>query len=132
MPAGKSALLAAASILIIYFIRKRTRLGMVKIIAAVEDAGRTMLTIGAVAAGAGIVVGAVHLSGSAFALTMVLRGQVKGSFLFCSYSRLLSLSFWDGDAHNSHLCVGIVLVAPSLIRRYFTFGSSSICLLLCQ
>jgi TRAP transporter 4TM/12TM fusion protein len=115
-PAGKSALLATASILVIYFIRRRTRLGMFKIIAAVEDAGRTMLTIGAIGAGAGILVGAVHLSGSAFALTMVFTRTGEGFLpLLLVFTAIISLILGMGMPTTAIYVLVSVLVAPSLI-----------------
>ena len=116
MPPGKSALLATASVLIIYFIRRGTRLGMARIVAAIEEAGRTMLTIGAVAAGAGIVVGAVHLSGSAFALTMVFTRAGEGFLpLLLIFTAIISLILGMGMPTTAIYVLVSVLVAPSLI-----------------
>jgi TRAP transporter 4TM/12TM fusion protein len=116
MPAGKSALLATASIIMICFIRRSTRIGAARIVAAVEDAGRTMLTIGAVAAGAGIVVGAVHLSGSAFALTMVLTRAGEGFLPFLLiFTAVISLILGMGMPTTAIYVLVSVLVAPSLI-----------------
>jgi TRAP transporter 4TM/12TM fusion protein len=116
MPPGKSALLATASIIIVYSVRRRTRLSMGRIISAVEDAGRTMLTIGAIAAGAGIVVGAVYLSGSAFALTMVFTRAGENFLpLLLILTAIISLILGMGMPTTAIYVLVSVLVAPALI-----------------
>lgn len=116
MPPGKSALLATASILVIYFIRRGARIGVKRIVDAIEESGKTMLTIGAVAAGAGIVVGAIHLSGSAFALTMVFAGAGEGFLPFLLiFTAIISLILGMGMPTTAIYVLVSVLVAPSLI-----------------
>ena len=115
-PAGKCALVATATVLFVYSLRKSTRLSLSQMVAAVEDAGRAMLTIGAVAAGAGIVVGAIHLSGSAFALTLVFT-RAGGEFLplILFFTAIICLILGMGMPTTAIYVVVSVLVAPALI-----------------
>lgn len=115
-PPGKSALAATATVLIIYSMRKSTRLSLSKIVDSVEDAGKAMLMIGAVAAGAGIVVGAVHLSGSAFALTLLFAGLGKEFLpLVLIFTAIICLILGMGMPTTAIYVMVAVLVAPALV-----------------
>jgi TRAP transporter 4TM/12TM fusion protein len=113
---GKCALSATATVLIVYSLRRGTRMTLSSIMNAVEEAGRAMLTIGAVAAGAGIVVGAIHLSASAFGLTMIFT-TAGGSFLplILLFTAAISLILGMGMPTTAIYVVVSVLVAPALI-----------------
>jgi TRAP transporter 4TM/12TM fusion protein len=115
-PPGKCALAATATVLFAYSLRRSTRMSLSRLMNAVEEAGRAMLTIGAVAAGAGIVVGAIHLSASAFALTMVFT-KAGGGFLplILVFTAAISLILGMGMPATAIYVVVSVLVAPALV-----------------
>jgi TRAP transporter 4TM/12TM fusion protein len=115
-PPGKSALAATATVIIITSLKRRAPQKLSNLMDAVEEAGRAMLTIGAVAAGAGIVVGAIHLSGSAFALTLVFTGGGGGFLPFTLVlTAIISLILGMGMPTTAIYVVVSVLVAPALI-----------------
>jgi len=76
-PPGRAALIAVFTLLIISYFRKENRLSLSGLMDVIEETGRVMLPIAAVAAGAGIILGAVSLTGAAFAFSEIFGGLGK-------------------------------------------------------
>lgn len=70
--AGKAGMVAVIGVLIVGALQKATRPTFKKIVAALEETGKTLLDIVVITALAGIVIGALHLSGFTFKISLLL------------------------------------------------------------
>jgi len=70
--AGKSGMFAVIAVFMVGALQKETRPSFVKIIAAFEETGKILLDIAVITALAGIVIGALHLSGFTFKISLLL------------------------------------------------------------
>lgn len=79
--AGKAGIGAVALTFIVGALQRETRPGWKKILTAVEDTGRTLLDIVVITALAGLVIGALQLSGLTFKLSLILVSLSGGNVL---------------------------------------------------
>ena len=70
--AGKSGMIAVIAVFIVGALQQETRPSFAKIIAALEETGKILLDIAVITALAGIVIGALHLSGFTFKISLLL------------------------------------------------------------
>ena len=70
--AGKAGMVAVIGVLIVGALQKETRPSFKKIVAAFEETGKILLDIAVITALAGIVIGALHLSGFTFKISLLL------------------------------------------------------------
>src|SRR5437867_11383003 len=70
--AGKSGMFAVVAVFIVGAIQKETRPSFKKLVTAFEETGKTLLDIAVITALAGIVIGALHLSGFTFKISLLL------------------------------------------------------------
>ena len=70
--AGKSGMFAVIAVFIVGSFQKETRPSFAKITTAFEETGRILLDIAVITALAGIVIGALHLSGFTFKISLLL------------------------------------------------------------
>lgn len=70
--AGKAGMVAVIGVFIVGALQKETRPSFKKIVAAIEETGKTLLDIVVITALAGIVIGALHLSGFTFKISLLL------------------------------------------------------------
>lgn len=70
--AGKAGMVAVIGVLAVGALQKATRPSFKKIVAALEETGKTLLDIIVITALAGIVIGALHLSGFTFKISLLL------------------------------------------------------------
>ena len=70
--AGKSGMVAVIGVLVVGALQKETRPSFTKIVAAFEETGKILLDIAVITALAGIVIGALHLSGFTFKISLLL------------------------------------------------------------
>jgi len=70
--AGKSGMFAVIAVFIVGAFQKETRPSFAKITAAFEETGKILLDIAVITALAGIVIGALHLSGFTFKISLLL------------------------------------------------------------
>jgi TRAP transporter 4TM/12TM fusion protein len=70
--AGKAGMFAVIAVFIVGALQKETRPSFAKITAAFEETGKTLLDIAVITALAGIVIGALHLSGFTFKISLLL------------------------------------------------------------
>ena len=70
--AGKSGMFAVIAVFIVGAIQKETRPSFKKIVNAFEETGKILLDIAVITALAGIVIGALHLSGFTFKISLLL------------------------------------------------------------
>jgi len=70
--AGKAGMVAVIGVFVVGALQKDTRPSFKKIVAALEETGKTLLDIVVITALAGIVIGALHLSGFTFKISLLL------------------------------------------------------------
>jgi len=70
--AGKAGIVAVIGVLVVGALQKETRPSFKKILAAFEETGKILLDIAVITALAGIVIGALHLSGFTFKISLLL------------------------------------------------------------
>ena len=70
--AGKAGMVAVIVVFVVGALQKETRPSFQKIVAALEETGKTILDIAVITALAGIVIGALHLSGFTFKISLLL------------------------------------------------------------
>lgn len=79
--AGKAGIAAVVLTFVVGALQKETRPDWKKILTAVEDTGRTLLDIVVITALAGLVIGALQLSGLTFKLSLILVSLSGGNVL---------------------------------------------------
>src|SRR5438093_7785764 len=99
--AGKAGMVAVITVLIVGAIQKETRPSFKKLVTAFEETGKTLLDIAVITALAGIVIGALHLSGFTFKISLLLV-TLSGNNVF-----LLLLT-----TALACLCLGLPLPTP--------------------
>jgi len=111
-----SAILSIAFIIIASWSRKETRMGVAKILKALEDGARGSLVIVAVCAVAGIIVGSINLTGVGLELSGMLINFAGGSLIVLLILTMLS-SIVLGMGLPTTACYIIlaVLVAPAMV-----------------
>ena len=70
--AGKAGMVAVIVVFVVGALQKETRPSFKKIVAALEETGKIILDIAVITALAGIVIGALHLSGFTFKISLLL------------------------------------------------------------
>ncbi len=114
--AGKAALLATLIALIVGYFRKESRLGLSGFLDTLVSAGRIMINIGAMVAVAGIIVGAIHLAGTAFSLTLFVTGAAAGLLpVLLLIIGLISMLLGMGMTTTVVYVIVAVLVCPAVI-----------------
>lgn len=78
----KAGLIACVIVVIVSWFRKDTRMGTRKILIALEDAGRTMASIGTICAAAGIIVGVIGITGLGVKLSQGVIIAAGGNIIF--------------------------------------------------
>jgi TRAP transporter 4TM/12TM fusion protein len=79
--AGQAGMLAVAVTFVVGALQTETRPGWRAVVEAIESTGRTMLDLVAITTLAGIVIGALHLSGFTSKLPLLLVGMAGGNVL---------------------------------------------------
>ncbi len=114
---GKAAIAGAASALILSFSTKQTRVGLHKVLDFLEVTGRDMLMLGAVTALAGLVVGAIYITGIASVLSLILlKLGGQNLFLLLFISALVSIILGMGLPTAVLYIILAVLVGPAMIQ----------------
>ena len=82
-----------------------------------EDSGRILLTIGAVMCAAGLVVGAINVSGMGFSISFILSQAGKGSILLLLMgAAVASMILGMGMPSVAAYSLVAILIAPALVK----------------
>jgi TRAP transporter 4TM/12TM fusion protein len=115
--AGLSGTLSVASLLVATFLTRETRIGIGKMLAALEDTGRGLLEIGAISASAGIIIGVLYITGLGTVISYILLELGKNSlFLMLLLTAFVSIILGMGMPTTSVYIILAVLVAPALVN----------------
>lgn len=112
-PAG--LLSALVTVVLGFLLRKKTKMAFKKILSILRDAGQGMLEIGVTAAGAGIIIGILSITGLAFTFSTVLVNLAKGNlFLLLLLSAICASILGMGMTVTAAYLLTVVLAAPAL------------------
>lgn len=111
-----SAIIALGFIVLSSWMRKESRMGIKKILMALEDGAKGALVIVAVCAVAGIVVGVINLTGVGLELSAMLIKMAGGSLiLLLVLTMISSIILGMGLPTTACYIILAVLVAPALV-----------------
>ena len=79
---GKAGMAAVISVLVLGALQKETRPSFAAVLKSIEETGKTLLDIVAIAALAGLVIGSLQLSGLSFKLSLLLVTVAGGNVFF--------------------------------------------------
>jgi TRAP transporter 4TM/12TM fusion protein len=115
--AGLSGILASAILYVLGFLSKETRIGLRKLVKALEDTGRGLLEIGAISAFAGIIIGVLYVTGLGTVISYILLDIGKNSlFLMLLLTALVAIILGMGMPTTAVYIILAVLVAPTLVH----------------
>lgn len=114
---GKAGMWAAISCFVAGAIYRENRVGWRGIVACLRDAGPTLLPLIAISAIAGVVIGALQLSGLTFKLALVLGSASSGqTFVMLLLTAVVCIILGLGMPTTVIYVMLAVLVAPALIE----------------
>jgi TRAP transporter 4TM/12TM fusion protein len=115
--AGLSGIIAVAALYVFGFLAKETRIGLRKLVSALEDTGRGLLEVGAISASAGIIIGVLYVTGLGTVISYILLDIGKSSlFLMLFLTAVVSIILGMGMPTTSVYIILAVLVAPTLVN----------------
>ena len=115
--AGKAGMVAVITVFVVGAIQKQTRPSFEKIVAAFEDTGKTLLDIAVITALAGIVIGALHLSGFTFKISLLLVTLSGNNVFLLLLITALGCLFLGLPLPTTVVYITLaVLAAPALVQ----------------
>jgi TRAP transporter 4TM/12TM fusion protein len=115
--AGKSGLAGVIVALLLSFLHRQTRLNAKKALTLLEETGKGLLDISVICGVAGIVIGAIQLSGMGLKLSMGLVSLCHGNVVvLLMLTALVSIVLGMGMPTAPVYILLAVLVAPALIQ----------------
>ncbi len=115
--AGLSGIISVVVLYVFGFLAKETRIGLRKLIGALEDTGRGLLEIGAISASAGIIIGVLYVTGLGTVISYILLDVGKNSlFLMLLLTAVVGIVLGMGMPTTSVYIILAVLVAPALVN----------------
>ncbi len=115
--AGKAGMVAVIGVLVVGALQKETRPSFKKIVAAFEETGKTLLDIAVITALAGIVIGALHLSGFTFKISLLLVTLSGNNVYLLLLITALGCLFLGLPLPTTVVYITLaVLAAPALIQ----------------
>jgi TRAP transporter 4TM/12TM fusion protein len=115
--AGKSGMFAVIAVFIVGAIQKETRPSFKKIVSAFEETGKILLDIAVITALAGIVIGALHLSGFTFKISLLLVTLSGNNVFLLLLITALGCLFLGLPLPTTVVYITLaVLAAPALVQ----------------
>ena len=115
--AGKAGMVAVIAVFAVGALQKVTRPSFEKIVAALEETGKTLLDIAVITALAGIVIGALHLSGFTFKISLLLVTLSGNNVFLLLLITALGCLFLGLPLPTTVVYITLaVLAAPALIQ----------------
>ncbi len=114
---GKAGMAAVISVFILGALQKETRPSFAAILKSIEETGKTLLDIVAIAALAGLVIGSLQLSGLSFKLSLLLVTFAGGNtFLLLFLTAIVCIILGMGMPTAIIYVMLAVLVGPALTQ----------------
>ena len=115
--AGKSGLVAVIAVFVVGALQRETRPSFAKIYAALEATGKTLLDIAVITALAGVVIGALHLSGFTFKISLLLVTLSGNNVFLLLLITALGCLFLGLPLPTTVVYITLaVLAAPALVQ----------------
>jgi len=115
--AGKSGLVAVIAVFVVGALQRETRPSFAKIHAALEATGKTLLDIAVITALAGVVIGALHLSGFTFKISLLLVTLSGNNVFLLLLITALGCLFLGLPLPTTVVYITLaVLAAPALVQ----------------
>src|SRR5262245_6760887 len=115
--AGKAGMVAVIAVFVVGALQKVTRPSFEKIVAALEETGKTLLDIAVITALAGIVIGALHLSGFTFKISLLLVTLSGNNVFLLLLITALGCLFLGLPLPTTVVYITLaVLAAPALVQ----------------
>ncbi|HEX9455964.1 MAG TPA: TRAP transporter fused permease subunit, partial [Candidatus Binatia bacterium] len=115
--AGKAGMVAVIGVLVVGALQKETRPSFKKIVDAFEETGKTLLDIAVITALAGIVIGALHLSGFTFKISLLLVTLSGNNVFLLLLITALGCLFLGLPLPTTVVYITLaVLAAPALVQ----------------
>lgn len=115
--AGKAGMVAVIGVFAVGALQKQTRPSLKKVLAAFEETGKTLLDIAAITALAGMVIGALHLSGFTFKISLLLVTLSGNNVYLLLLITALGCLFLGLPLPTTVVYITLaVLAAPALIQ----------------
>ncbi|MBI2370267.1 MAG: TRAP transporter fused permease subunit [Deltaproteobacteria bacterium] len=115
--AGKAGMAAVITTFVVGALQKATRPTLRGILASIEETGRTMLDLVAITALAGLVIGALQLSGLSFKLSLLLVTVASGNaLLLLALTAIVCIILGMGMPTAVIYVMLAVLVGPALTQ----------------
>ncbi len=117
LSAELSALFATASVVAVACLSRKTRAGLARFVHILENTGRGMLEIGIVSAVAGLIVGAITVTGLGITFSMSLATMAGGNvFLLLLLAAVACIILGMGMPIIAVYIVVVILIGPALIQ----------------
>ena len=115
--AGKAGMIAVILVFVVGVLQKETRPSLAKVLAALEDSGKVLLDIAVITALAGIVIGALHLSGFTFKISLLLVTLSGNNVFLLLLITALGCLFLGLPLPTTVVYITLaVLAAPALVQ----------------
>lgn len=115
--AGKAGMAAVISTFLVGMLQKETRPTFGGFLSSIEETGRTMLDLVAITALAGLVIGALHLSGMSFKLSLMLVNASGGNpLLLLALTAVVCIILGMGMPTTIVYVMLAILVGPALTQ----------------
>src|SRR4029077_6061734 len=115
--AGKAGMVAVIGVFVVGALQKETRPSFKKIVAAFEETGKILLDITVITALAGIVIGALHLSGFTFKISLLLVTLSGNNVFLLLLITALGCLFLGLPLPTTVVYITLaVLAAPALVQ----------------
>ena len=115
--AGKSGMVAVIAVFVVGALQRETRPSFAKIHAALEATGKTLLDIAVITALAGVVIGALHLSGFTFKISLLLVTLSGNNVFLLLLITALGCLFLGLPLPTTVVYITLaVLAAPALVQ----------------
>jgi TRAP transporter 4TM/12TM fusion protein len=117
LSAAKAGFYAAALALAVTFLRRDIRINLKKFMGVLEDTGRAMLEVAVVCAVAGVVIGALTITGLAFVFTLfVERFGPQNLFFILVLTGVIALILGMGMPTTAVYVIVALTLAPALTK----------------
>jgi len=114
---AKAGFYAAGLTYAISFLRRETRLDFKKVAAILDETGKVMLEVAVVCAVAGIVIGAITLTGLAFTFTLLVERLGSANlFLILSLTAVIALILGMGMPTTAVYVIVALTIAPAVTK----------------
>jgi TRAP transporter 4TM/12TM fusion protein len=115
--AGKAGMVAVIAVIIVGAVQRETRPTLKKLVDALEETGKILLDIAVITALAGIVIGALHLSGFTFKISLLLVTLSGNNVYLLLLITALGCLFLGLPLPTTVVYITLaVLAAPALIQ----------------